>query len=162
MGKTITPNGLPTSSDLAQFRARLLILVEIAGNQSELARRSKETVTQKEISRLLKGERDPMLETAIGLATAGRVSLDWLAGRDRRSPLHVPIDNLILKQAKERMDEEYQADLELEDMPLGTRAETLVDLYEVHRRDARRPSREKVLEIIRRKQNLGCETDEQA
>jgi transcriptional regulator with XRE-family HTH domain len=66
------------STAMEQFRMRLAILVEMAGSQSELARRA--GVSQVQISHFLSGEREPLLTTAIALAEAGGVSLEWLIG----------------------------------------------------------------------------------
>jgi DNA-binding phage protein len=135
-------------SGLKQFRMRLAILVEMMGGQSELARRSGDKITQTEISRLLKDEREPMFETAIGLAAACEVSLDWLAGRTGRVALRAPIDKALLKESVESAQEGF-AELELEELPASTKAEIVADIYETYSGERRKPQRRKVMEIIR-------------
>ncbi len=146
--RTSISSEIGTSSALTHFRLRLAILVQIVGGQSELARRSGGRITQNGISQLLR-DRRPMLESAVGVAVAGGVSLDWLAGRSGRISLAAPVDPALLKFAGDDAREGFE-ELELEDsLSVATKAEIIADIYGMYQRDRRRPDRRKVIAIIK-------------
>ena len=89
-----------------------------------------------------------MFQSAIGVAAACEVSLDWLAGRVGRVSLSGPIDKGLLKESVESAQEGF-AELELERLPMSTKAEIVADIYEMQRKGRQKPPRRKVMEIIR-------------
>ncbi len=151
------------SSTMSEFSSRLAILVELLGGQSEIARRA--GVSQAQISHMVRGERCPLLSTAIALAKGAGVGLDWLAGLSGRISLQGPLDQVILKLATQ-WAKEIIAEHEIGDdkgLPITTKAEIVAQHYESIQRSGRRPKREAVMEIIKRAAwSLGRKSDEKA
>jgi len=87
---------------------KLEALMELRGiTQGVLELRS--GVKQTTISGIITKDRSPRLDTAVALADALDVSLDWLAGRDRKHQPPLDPEQLALLEAFDRLDEDHRS-----------------------------------------------------
>ncbi|MGI6376461.1 MAG: helix-turn-helix domain-containing protein [Anaerolineae bacterium] len=71
-------------------------------------------VRQPHISQIIRGERRPRIDIAIALADALDVSLDWLAGRDRKhQPALTPEEQELLRVFRQFDEAEQSLALDL-------------------------------------------------
>ncbi|MGH7905079.1 MAG: helix-turn-helix domain-containing protein [Candidatus Binataceae bacterium] len=163
------------SSGVNRFRERLRVLVDEAGSQSALARKT--GVSQQQIARFLTGERQPLTSTAIALARGAGVSLEWLTGAGddvrlrrgleamaRMADVVRAVAGLGPKTQRKISDEELDvplmaaalecADEAIKEMKLDLRdrrrAEFFYAIYEFWRAQHQQPSPEMLQTIVRR------------
>lgn len=125
-----------------QFQDRLRELIERAGSQSELSRRS--GVTQPILSSWLSGSYRPSLRFAAKLATAMNVEVGWLLGESSPA-LDIKLLAMAIETLEERIDE-----LEIRgEIKLDTRARMIADEYGLLAREEQVPTRRRARQIAR-------------